>query len=292
MRRLTVTYVLVIPRFEDLAHAYYAGEIIKGASLAASRLKIDFLIHITNRFDHRDWLNAVLLDHKNFDGIIFADIDNDVNVVKKAIKRGMPCMVLNNMLSEPFNCIAIDNERATFEIVDHLVELGHTRIATIAGDMTTQAGLVRLKAFAEGLAKHGIKLPKSYVTYGNFLRTPAREAAEKILKLKNRPTAVFVASDVMALELIDVAKRLRISIPEELSVVGFDDNPLSRTSPVPLTTVPQPLIEMARLGTENLYQICRGKAKLPVKLILPARLYQRKSTGPCPQEINEAVQTR
>ncbi|MDP2653935.1 MAG: substrate-binding domain-containing protein [Candidatus Omnitrophota bacterium] len=278
-KKRKTTFLLIIPSFEDIFHSFYAGEIIKGVSLAASRLKIDILIHITDRFDHRSWLNSSLLEPKYIDGIIFADIDNDLSVVRRVISKKIPTMVLNNAIDEPVNCIAIDNREVTHKIVEHLVKLGHTRIATIAGDMSTQAGQMRLEGFKEALAKRELDVPKSYITYGDFLRTPARIAATKLLALKERPTAVFAASDVMALELMDVARSQGLRVPEDLSVVGFDDNPLIMNSPVPLTTVFQPIVEMGRLGAENLKKICLGDAKLPVKLTLAAKLVTRKSTA-------------
>jgi len=272
------TFVLVIPRFEDIFHSYYAGEIIRGVSLSASRLNTDFLIHITDRSDHRGWLDSTLLDKNYIDGIIFADIDNDVDIVKKAIRRGVPCMVLNNILEEPINYVAVDNKKAAIRIVDHLVQMRHEDIATIAGDTSTQAGLMRLEGYREALLKHGIHTPRSYITFGEFLRTPARAAAQKLLKLKKRPTAIFAGSDVMALELADVAKSMNLRIPEDLAIVGFDDNPLITASNTSLTTVSQPLLEMGRIGAEQLFLISRGKVKLPVKVILPTKLMKRAST--------------
>lgn len=271
------TFVLVVPRFEDIFHSFYAGEIIRGVSLSASRLNADFLIHITDRSDHRGWLDSTLMDKDYIDGIIFADIDNDLNVVKKVIKRGMPCIVLNNIIDEPINYVAVDNRKAAVQVVEELVKLGHENIATIAGDVSTQAGLMRLEGFREALIKHKIAPPRSHITFGEFLRTPARQAAQKLLKLKNRPTAIFAASDVMALELIDVARSLKIRVPEDLSVVGFDDNPLRSSSSVSLTTVSQPLVEMGRLGAEKLSQISQGKVRLPVKTILPTKFIKEKS---------------
>ena len=275
------TFLLVVPSFEDIFHSFYAGEIIKGVSLAASRLNMDILIHITDRFDHKSWLDASLLNDDDIDGIIFADIDNDLSIVKKVISRGIPYIVLNNYLESPVNCMAIDNRDATFKIIDHLTKLGHERIATIAGDQTTQSGQMRLEAFKEAMEQKGLDIPKPYITFGDFLRTPARVAATKLLNLKDRPTAIFAASDVMAMELIDVALAQKIRIPEDLSVVGFDDNPLSINCPVRLTTVFQPLVEMGRLGAENLKQIFTGKAKLPVKALLAAKFVPRESSGPC-----------
>ena len=278
-RKRKPTFVLIIPRFEDIFHSYYAGEIIRGVSFSASRLNADYLIHITDRSNHQGWLDSTLMDKNYIDGIIFADIDNDVGIVKKAIRWGMPCMVLNNILDEPINYVAVDNRAAAFDVVEHFLTLGHTQIATIAGDISTQAGLKRLEGYREALNARDIHVPRSYVTFGEFLRTPARIAARKLLKLKNRPTAIFAASDVMALEVMDAARSLGIRVPEELSVIGFDDNPLSTTGSVKLTTVSQPLVEMGRLGAESLYQISRGKMKLPLKAVLPTKLVKRQSVS-------------
>ena len=277
IRKRKQTFVLVVPRFEDIFHAFYAGEILKGVGLAASRLKIDVLLHITDRLDHRGWLDSTLLDPSYINGIIFADIDNDVNVVKKAIRCGIPCIVLNNVLLEPINWIAVDNKKAAVDVVEYLIKSGHTKIATIAGDLSTQAGVMRLDGYKEALARHNFKIPSSYITHGGFLRTPAQKAAEKILKLIDRPTAVFAASDVMALELAAAARSRHIRIPDDLSVVGFDDNPIIHSSSIALTTVRQPLVEMGRLGVEHLFQVTRGKAQLPVKVLLPTELVERQS---------------
>ena len=279
VKKRKLTFLLMIPRFEDIFHSYYAGEIIKGVSLSASRAGADFLVHITHRHNHQNWFGGTLLDRNYIDGVIFADIENDISLPKRVIQARIPCLVLNNILHEPINYVAVDNKKAAEEVVEHLIKLGHRKIATIAGDQTTQSGLMRLEGFKETLHRHNLKVPKAHITFGDYLRTPARMAAEKLLKLKERPTVIFAASDVMALELIDAAKQMNIRVPEDLSVIGFDDNPLAATSPVGLTTVSQPLIEMGRVGAENLFQIMHGNAKLPVKIILPTKLVKRESAA-------------
>ncbi len=272
-------FVLILPRFEDIFHSFYTGEITKGVNLAASRLNVDFLVHITDRSNHSVWLDPTLLDRKTVDGILFADIDNDIDIVKKAIMRGMPCMVLNNVLDEPMNYIAVNNYEAAFKVIEEFIKLGHQHIATIAGDQSTQAGQARLEGYYDALDKHHIAVDRNYVKIGGFLRTPARMAAQELLKLKDRPTAIFAASDVMALETMDVAKSKKIRIPEDLSICGFDDNPLNAHSPVKLATVAQPLIEMGRLGLEILYQVSHGQAKLPYKQVLTAEFIKAESMG-------------
>lgn len=272
-------FVLILPRFEDIFHSFYTGEITKGVNLAASRLNVDFLVHITDRSNHDGWIEPTLLDRKYVDGILFSDIDNDLDIVKKAIMKGMPCLVLNNIIQEPINYIAINNHKAAMSVVEEFIKLGHKNIATIAGDLSTQAGQARLDGYHDALKKHNIGPNNDYVKIGGFLRTPARHAAAELFKLKSRPTAIFAASDVMAMEVMDVARSKKIEIPKELSICGFDDNPLRNTSSIPLATVSQPLIEMGRLGLEMLSQISHGKAKLPVKEILTAKLIKAESMG-------------
>lgn len=278
-RKRKPTFVLVIPRFEDIFHSYYATEIIRGVSLTASRINADFLIHIVDRSSHRGWLDSTLLDKNYIDGIIFADIDNDLKVVKRAIRVGVPCLVLNNIIDDPISYIAVDNKAAASHAVQYLIDEGHVNIATLAGDVSTQAGLMRLEGYREALSRNDLPSSRTNVAFGDFLRTPARAGARKLLRQKKRPTAIFAASDVMALEVIDIAREMHIKVPQELSVIGFDDNPMVNAGIVQLTTVAQPITEMGRLGAEKIHQISRGKEPLPAKYKLPTRLVKRETVA-------------
>ncbi len=263
-----------------MAGAFYAGEVLKGASFAASRLDADILIHLTERDDHAAWLSGDLLSPDAVDGVLFADIDRDWAVVRRAIGACLPAVVLNNPTDEPFNCIAINNRKAACQATGHLIAQGHRRIAHIAGDLDTQAGQDRLAGYYDALEAAGIPREKRLVRKGGFLRTPARTAALAFLKdmAKNeRPTALFAASDVMALEVLDTARALGMVVPEDLSVIGFDNN-LHACGRTNLCTFEQPIVDMARLGVENLYQMTLGLAKLPVKVLLEAKYIKGKTT--------------
>ncbi|MEI8011156.1 MAG: substrate-binding domain-containing protein [Candidatus Omnitrophota bacterium] len=274
-------FVLIIPRFGDMAGAFYAGEVMKGASFAASRLDADILIHLTERTDHSAWLSGDLLCPDAVDGILFADIDRDWDIVRFAIKASLPAIVLNNPTEEPFNCIAIDNRNAAREATNYLISQGHRRIAHIAGDLKTQAGQDRLEGYYAALDEAGIPREKKLVRKGGFLRTPAHTAAVALLKdiaANERPTAIFAASDLMALEVLDTAKALGMGVPHDLSVIGFDHN-FSVCGLTPLCTFEQPIADMARLGVETLYQMTLGLAKLPVKVLLEAKFIKGRTTA-------------
>ncbi|MBU4305071.1 MAG: substrate-binding domain-containing protein [Candidatus Omnitrophica bacterium] len=276
-------YTLVVPRFEDIFHSFFAQEVIKGASITASRLDVDMLVHITERGVHDEWFSSAVFTSSISSGILFADIDQDRQAVRKIMHSNIPCLVLNNFFLEPVNCIAIDNYKATRRVMEYLIKLGHKKIAAICGDLNTESGQERLKGYADGLTVNGIAVEKRYIKKGEFLRTPARRAAEQLLSLSELPTAIFAASDVMALEVLDVAKEKGIFIPQQLSVVGFDDNPLNAYSSIGLTTVRQPITEMARIGLEMLHRIAQGKEKVPVQKKLTARLVKRESCDYCKQ---------
>lgn len=265
----TNTIGLLIPRFEGIFHSYFALQVIKGIGVAAERSRFDLLLHITD---------GTTFPSGAIDGIIFMDIYGCEDLLDRAIDEGIPTVVLNHYLEDlPVNCVAIDNRMGAERVVDYVVKLGHKEIATITGDLKTQAGLDRLDGFVHAMKDRRLPIPDGYIQYGDFGLPSARKAIENLLALPHPPTAIFVASDDMALETINVALAKRVRVPEELSVVGFDDNPIAAQARIPLTTVRQALDQMGRLGFETALQIIRGKKKLPTKLLLPTELVERQS---------------
>ncbi len=266
----TNTIGLLIPRFEGVFQSYYALEVIKGVGMAAEKVGCDLLLHIT---DGRTSVNPAAVD-----GILFIDLDGNEELVDRAIDEGVSCVVLNHYMEDlPVSCVAIDNKTAAKHVVDFLVKLGHKDIATITGDLKTQAGLDRLDGFVQAMEARKLPVKDGYVQYGNFRPDVARQAMETLLKLSDRPTAVFVASDDMAVEVVSAAIAKRVRVPEDVSVVGFDDNPVAAHARIPLTTIRQPLKEMGRMGLEILVDQLSGKKKSPTKLLIPTELIERQS---------------
>ena len=264
------TVGLIIPRFEGIFHSYYALQVIKGIGGAAERLGVDLLLHITE--------GKTAPAPSAVDGVLFVDINGCEELIDRTLDEGMPAVVLNHYLEDlPVSCVAIDNRAAAERVVDYLARLGHREIATITGDLKTQAGLDRLDGFVKAMKARQLPVKTDYIRYGDFGLPSARVGTESLLALKDRPTAVFVGSDDMALEAINVALSKGIRIPEELSIVGFDDNPIAAHGRVPLTTVRQPMDEMGRAGLGLLFEHMRGKKRTPAKLVLPTELVERQS---------------
>lgn len=267
--------MLVIPRYEAIFYSFYALELIRGIGTLCEALKLDLLFHLT---DARSSLNL-----RGTSGIIFADIIGNRRQLEEALTSGLACVVINNYVEDlEVNCIAIDNIAGAEAAVNYLASLGHKKIAHISGDLVTQAALHRLEGYKRALKKNNIPVNEDYIFKTDYSRGQARAAAEKLIKMPNPPTAVFVASDSMALEVMTVVRELGKNIPQDLSIVGFDDNPSGLYGPVALTTVRQPLIKMAEEGVKKLNLLMDSQKKVKLeKVLLPTELVIRESCQPC-----------
>jgi len=264
---------LIMPRYEGIFYSFYALELIRGIGTLCEALKLDLLLHIT---DVRSTVNV-----RGIGGVIFADVIGNRQQLEDVVSSGIPCVVINNYVEDlEVSCIAIDNAGGAEAAVNYLISLGHRRIAHISGDLVTQAASQRYEGYKRALKKNNIPLSDDLLFKTDYSRGQARLAAEKLAKMPNPPTAVFVASDSMALEVITVLKEAGKEIPRDLSIVGFDDNPSGLYGPVALTTVRQPLIRMAEESVKELKRLMSDKKPKVKKIYLPAELVIRESCQP------------
>lgn len=261
---------LVIPGYPGIFHSFYAIELIRGVGHACETLRLDLIFHIANSYNP--------LNTSNVGGIIFADIIENRKQIEAALEEEIPCIVINNIVEDlDANFIAVDNAKGARMATDYLTGWGHKRVATITGALKTQSGLHRLEGYKEILKKKKIPVREEYIYVGDYSRRCARIAAEKFLSLKEPPTAIFAASDDMALEVIAVALEKGLKVPEDLSVIGFDDNPSAIYGPIGLTTIRQPLFKMAEDAVRYINSVVAGKKKQQAKVLLPPELVTRES---------------
>jgi LacI family transcriptional regulator len=177
-----------------------------------------------------------------------------------------------------------DNLRGGHRAVEHLLGLGHRRIAMITGRPDLESARARERGYRDALEAAGIPVDESLIEQGDFLPATAAAATRRLLALPDPPTAIFAANDAMALAAIEVATKQGLTIPADLSVVGFDNVPDSAMTAPGLTTVEQPIREMGRRALELLLeQIQHGVPRDP-HLTLATRLMVRGSTAPPRQE--------
>jgi LacI family transcriptional regulator len=176
----------------------------------------------------------------------------------------------------------MNETRAAADMVEHLVSFGHRRIAHIVGHPAHGASGWRLTGYRQGLEKAGLRLDPELVVPGEFSFESGVLAAEQLFSLRKRPTAVFAANDDMAAGVIRVALERNLRVPEDVSVCGFDDTPMSRQIFPALTTVHQPSHDMGRLATLELLASIRTPESGRM-LHIPYALKVRRSTGPAPK---------
>lgn len=172
-----------------------------------------------------------------------------------------------------------DNWTGALDATRHLIAAGHRRIGMVTGPKDTLVTTARTGGFEAALREHGIEPDPSLVIHGDFTVESGTAAGARLLSLAHPPTAVFTHNDFEAIGVYTAARRAGVSIPDELSVVGFDDMPLAATLYPPLTTIHQPLAEMAARAVDIAVALHKGE-QVPNHSVLATRLVQRGSVAP------------
>lgn len=184
-------------------------------------------------------------------------------------------------LDDPDHMVASNDREAVAEAVQYLFSQGHRLIGLIAGPHGFRSATERRKGFEDALAAAAIKLPRSLIAEGNYTFESGIAAAEKLLDLAPRPTAIFASNDEMAAGVVHAARERGISVPEQLSIVGFDDTPIAGHLWPPLTTVRWPIVSMARAAAHKLLTGAgEGGAEVAEPSLFLSRLVKRASVGP------------
>lgn len=182
--------------------------------------------------------------------------------------------------------VRIDDFRASQEMTEHLIAMGHSRIAFVRGHPNQTASALRYDGFHAAMSAAGHAVDPALIQQGYFTYRSGLEAAEKLLERKRPPTAIFASNDDMAAAAISVAHRRGLDVPRDLSVVGFDDTPIATTVWPELTTVRQPIAAMASTAIELLLRSIRhrkdGEARMVVDHVVAHALIKRDSVAPPP----------
>ena len=179
-----------------------------------------------------------------------------------------------------FPHVQIDNAAAARSAVEHLIGLGHSRIAHIAGPIPEVMATHRRDGYRAAMQAAGLPIPDGYEVRGDYLLESGEARAAELFDLPEPPTAIFVANDEMAYGAIHALRRLGCDVPGDVSVVGFDDLYLSKAFYPPLTTVSQPRADIGRTAMSLLLNIMSGDTVAAPAIVLPTALNIRGSTAP------------
>jgi DNA-binding LacI/PurR family transcriptional regulator len=267
----------------DITNPFFA-ESAKVITKKAQKLNYNVILCNTDHNEIQMEKDIQTLKGKRVDGIIIASADKDNQKIKTLFDQGFPVVLYNSILQhDKANYIAVDNYKGARLAVEHLFNLNHRNIGYIAGPSKYLTTHFRNLGFKNALEEFGIEINKQYVYQGEFSYNEVYQFTKKVLRLKNRPTCFFAASDQMAFAVLDAASSENISIPDELSVIGFDDVDLAKNEFIGLTTITQPKERMATLALENLISLIEESEEIdsPLQIILEPDLVIRKSTSIC-----------
>lgn len=206
-----------------------------------------------------------LINITQVDGmILLPPVSDQPEVLELLNKHNVPYVRIapdKDLQASPYVCI--DDYQAAFEITQCLIEKGHQKIAHIIGNPNQGASRLRYQGFLDALRSNGLAVPPSYIEQGYFTYKSGITAATTLIEQEDRPTAIFAANDEMAAAVISVANMKGLSVPDDLSVAGFDDAQLATTISPNLTTIRQPIEQMAEVAIELL---ATGKVEEQSKL--------------------------
>ncbi|MCA0985160.1 LacI family transcriptional regulator [Halobacillus yeomjeoni] len=215
--------------------------------------------------------------YRGVDGVVIVSSTYEDEQVQELINSRLPSVVID--LKSDKSCVVYsDNVRGSFDAVQYLHSLGHRKIAHIAGHSSTFAGLQRLKGFVEVMKKLELPVPEDYIVNGEyFSRDSGYVAMKKLLKLKNPPSAIYAAGDNLAIGAMVAIREAGLGVPEDFSVIGFDDIELSEMFQPSLTTIRQQTELIGKKSGELLLHQINTRMKNVESVVVPVELMVRSS---------------
>jgi LacI family transcriptional regulator len=267
----TNTIGLLVP---DLS-TQYMGEIARGVLNEIRKAGMELLI--STYFDDMRERNQLTLLQNITDGLILLLPYTNDTEIQTIEQSGVPVVVVDHRGSDiKLPAIDIDNYSGGRKATEHLLRLNHKRIGFIAGHF--QASTDRLRGYTEALLNAGVPFDKNLVVKGGFSQPGGFSATTQLLTLSDPPTAIFAGNDLSAFGAMEAIKEQGLRIPNDISVIGFDDIPSASDVYPPLTTIRQPLAEMGRAAVRMMLAKLRGVEPPSQRITLATELVERAST--------------
>jgi LacI family transcriptional regulator/LacI family repressor for deo operon, udp, cdd, tsx, nupC, and nupG len=274
----TNTIGMIVPEF----HNPFFPNVIIGAHEVLTQAGYNLTIMQSNESYQVEISNTKAMLANRIDGLLISLTQETNNFDHLSIfeKRGIP-LVLFNRVCEQIDVpkVVVNDFEASFQAVEHLILSGYERIAHLGGPLTLLVSQERLRGYRAAMEKYGKTIEDHMIIQGMLTQQKARIYGQYLLDLTNRPDAIFAVNDSAAIEIMLMAKEKGISIPDELGVVGFSDNPESAYIGPGLTTIRQPTLEIGRTTADWILKLVdEENVTLPDKKVLKTELIVRGSS--------------
>ncbi len=262
----------------DRAGDAFWGPIVDGASQALTKHGRFMLLTET---DHLEQPTAIaeLLRSRRLDGMILAlPLATSLEQVRQLAIERLPLVIIDLQYPIDVDHIAIDNLSGAYAATEHLIQLGHRRIGLICGPDILPVSQSRLEGYRAALSDYGLVYDPELVVPGEFRLASGIVGAEQLLALAKPPTAIFTGDDLMAIGAMRVFAQRGLRVPQDISIIGFDDIEYAQYTHPPLTTIRQPLYRMGYMAGAHICNTIDGTAK-QLRVTLMPELIVRESTA-------------
>lgn len=274
--QLTTTIGVIVPR---IVNPFFA-HLINAIEQAAYQKGYQVLIFQSYEDKEKELAFLNLLKTKQVDGVILTSIENNWDLIAAYHQYG-PLMLCNDYVNqELIPMIRLDQAKGAFLGIEHLIKKGHKKIAYCTGGLFDDEGKGkdRNQGFQKAMTEANIKVNPHWIFIDQHTIDDGKDVLNQLLKMKDRPTAIFTGSDEVATGIIIEAKERGLKIPADLAVVGFDDQPIAEIVEPNLTTIRQPVDLMGEKAIEGMIQMLENPPVKPENEQLPIELVVRKST--------------
>jgi LacI family transcriptional regulator, galactose operon repressor len=275
----TQTIAFLLP---DITNPFYAS-LVSGIQQLALKRDHTMLLCTTEGDPEREEQYLRLLRAKQVDGALVDGLVLPPDRIARFVEDGFPIVCLDrDIASASVPLVQVDNRRGARLATEHLLSLGHTRIAHVSGSLDLRISQQRVAGYRKALTSAGITPDPRLVAAGDFTEAGGYQATRTLLEAEVELTAVFAANDLSALGALHAITESGRRVPEDVSLVGFDDVPLAAFTSPPLTTIHQPAVEIAERATEILIDLTHGRQVPKLRYLLEPKLVVRASTAASP----------
>lgn len=269
----TYSIGLLIP---DLANPFFA-ELARSIEDRGHELGYSIVMCSTDYRPEKESKYISLLKQKSVDGFILASGFQNDAVIRDLLNLKIPIAVLARDVSTvSVDTVTVDDFIGGYNATQHLLDLGHQQIGAI--QLNLEVGRERTRGYRHALQENGLEYDEKYVLFGPSSVEGGKQMGLKMLQAAERPTAIFAGNDLVAIGIIQAARELGLSIPDDVSVVGYDNTILAAISNPPLTTVAQPFHDMGRQVMDLLIEEIKGEKKGKKRVVMLPELCVREST--------------
>lgn len=279
-RRSTRTLGLVISRPVEVAFANpFFAEAVRGIGAAVYQEGYNLLLTAIPDAQEEQAACMKLVRGGRVDGVILTGSRDHDGLVQELSDAGFPFVLIGRVTERvPISWVNNDNVAVGAMAVEHLLERGHRQIALIGGPKELVVSMDRREGYRQALLVAGIVPDQAYESEGGFSREGGYWAMERLLSLPEPPTAVFAADDAMALGALECCKAHGVAVPEQVALVGVNDDPITALLNPPLTTVRIPIFDLGLTAAKTLVEMLQEEAYGPRQIILPSQLVIRASS--------------